>query len=130
MTDNNSGNREEGFDPLDYQLMNENDRGRIVAGVWTATQLLEMRDEDTPRGEGEMILMLDLELHLTNGLVVHVMVPEGLLPGLIQSASGVWQTRFPDTGLVRAQMNDADLEQLLQDPNEDPRDPDRVHDDE
>ena len=122
MTNENAGG--EGYNPLDYQLMNENDRGRIVQGVWTATQFLEMRDEDTPRGEGDMLLMLELELHLANGLVVHVMIPEGLLPGLIQSASGVWQARFPDTGLVRAEMTDDDFTALL----EDPRDPDRKHD--
>lgn len=119
----NDGGREEGL-PLDYQLMNENDRGRIVKGVWTATQFLEMRDPDIPRGEGDMLLMLDLELHLANGLVVHVMIPEGLLPGLIQSATGVWQARFPETGIVSAELTDDDFEQLL----EDPRDPDRKHD--
>ena len=117
---NNSGGREEGFDPLDYQLMNESDRGRIVQGVWTATQFLEMREPDVPRGEGDMLLMLELELHLANGLVVHVMIPEGLLPGLIQSAAGVWQARFPDTGLVRAELSDDELNSLL--------DPDRKHD--
>ena len=122
---NNSGGREEGFDPLDYQLMNESDRGRIVQGVWTATQFLEMREPDTPRGEGDVLLMLELELHLANGLVVHVMVPEGLLPGLIQSASGVWQARFPETGVMKAELSDDDFDRLL----EDPRDPDRRHDD-
>ena len=111
--------------PLDYQLMNDNDRGRIVKGVWTATQFLEMRDENTPRGEGDLLLMLDLELHLANGLIVHVMIPEALLPGLVMSATSVWQTHFPDTGIVRAEMTDDELNSLL----EDPRDPDRKHDD-
>lgn len=120
MTNENSGGRGDDGLPLDYQLMNESDRGRIVQGVWTATQFLEMRTPDTPRGEGDVLLMLELELHLANGLVVHVMVPEGLLPGLIQSASGVWQARFPETGLVRAEMTDDELNSLL--------DPDRKHD--
>lgn len=111
--------------------MNENDRGRIVQGVWTATQFLEMRDHDTPRGEGDMLLMLEIELHLANGLIVHVMIPEALLPGLIMSASGVWQARFPDTGIVSAELNDHDLNKLLENMEdiEDPRDPDRKHDD-
>lgn len=109
------------MEPIDYELMNENDRGRIVAGVWSATQFIEMRDEGQARGEGGMLLLLELELHLANGLVVHVMIPEALLPGLIMSASGVWQARHPETGNISAELNDDELNALL--------DPDRKHDD-
>lgn len=108
------------YTPLDFGLMNENERGRIVKGVWTATQFIEMRDAGQDPGDGDMLLMLEVELHLSNGLVVHVMIPEPLLSGLIVSAAGVWQARFPNTGPVSAEVTDEDLNQLL--------DPDRKHD--
>lgn len=144
MTDSNDGSNDGyndgmndgsgGPDGPERVLFTDDDRGRTVAGIYTSTQYIQVGGGDHEDDPEMMFPMMELDIILASGASINVWVPVPLCVGIITACSHVIAAAFPTPTIdIDAVPNQFPAEwgdmMGMGDDSDDPRDPDRRHDD-